>query len=92
MIAAAKGSGDICKHEPRSGKEDLRFGMFIYLNMATFEQREWGDPQASPQLFNPDHLDTDQRARAARSAGMTYGCLTTKHHAHERQADWCDAI
>ena len=59
---------------------DLRFGMFIHLNMATFEQREWGDPQASPQLFNPAHLDTDQWARAARSAGMTYGCLTTKHH------------
>ena len=32
---------------------DLRFGMFIHLNMATFEQREWGDPKASPQLFNP---------------------------------------
>ncbi|HET6841351.1 MAG TPA: alpha-L-fucosidase [Candidatus Angelobacter sp.] len=59
---------------------DLRFGMFIHLNMATFEQREWGDPQVSPQLFNPAHLDTDQWARAARSAGMTYGCLTTKHH------------
>jgi alpha-L-fucosidase len=59
---------------------DLRFGMFIHLNMATFEQREWGDPKASPKLFNPAHLDTDQWAQAARSAGMTYGCLTTKHH------------
>jgi alpha-L-fucosidase len=59
---------------------DLRFGMFIHLNMATFEQREWGDPKVSPQVFNPAHLDTDQWARAARSAGMTYGCLTTKHH------------
>jgi alpha-L-fucosidase len=59
---------------------DLRFGMFIHLNMATFQQREWGDPKASPQMFNPAHLDTDQWARAARSAGMTYGCLTTKHH------------
>ncbi|MBB5338942.1 alpha-L-fucosidase [Tunturiibacter gelidoferens] len=59
---------------------DLRFGMYIHLNMATFEQREWGDPKASPQLFNPAHLDTDQWAQAARSAGMTYGCLSTKHH------------
>jgi len=59
---------------------DLRFGMFIHLNMATYEQREWGDPKISPQVFNPANLDTDQWASAARSAGMTYGCLTTKHH------------
>jgi alpha-L-fucosidase len=59
---------------------DLRFGMYIHLNMATFEQREWGDPKASAALFNPKDLDTDQWARAARSAGMLYGCLTTKHH------------
>ena len=30
---------------------DLRFGMYIHLNMATFEQREWGDPKASPALL-----------------------------------------
>ena len=59
---------------------DLRFGMYIHLNMATYEQREWGDPKASPALFNPKELDTDQWARAAKSAGMAYGCLTTKHH------------
>ncbi|GGG71476.1 alpha-L-fucosidase [Edaphobacter dinghuensis] len=59
---------------------DLRFGAFLHLNMATFEQREWGDPKASPKLFNPAHLDTDQWAQAVRSAGMAYGCLTTKHH------------
>jgi alpha-L-fucosidase len=59
---------------------DLRFGMFIHLNMATFEEREWGDPKASPKLFNPARLDTDQWAEAAASANMGYGCLTTKHH------------
>ena len=56
---------------------DLRFGMYIHLNMATYEQREWGDPKTSPQLFNPVHLDTDQWAEAALSANMMYGCLTT---------------
>jgi len=59
---------------------DLRFGMYIHLNMATFEEREWGDPKASPQIFNPRGLDTDQWAKAALTAGMSYGCLTTKHH------------
>ncbi|KAF1007268.1 MAG: hypothetical protein GAK28_01907 [Luteibacter sp.] len=59
---------------------DLRFGMFIHLNMATFEEREWGDPTLSPMLFNPRHLDPTQWAKAAKSAGMGYACLTTKHH------------
>jgi alpha-L-fucosidase len=59
---------------------DLRFGMFIHFNMATFQDREWGDPKDSPSVFNPSNLDTEQWARAAESARMTWGCLTTKHH------------
>src|SRR5262252_9011850 len=50
---------------------DLRFGMFVHFNMATFQDREWGDPTASPDLFHPTALDTDQWAAAARSANMT---------------------
>ena len=59
---------------------DLRFGMFIHFNMATFQDREWGDPSAPPEMFHPTALDTDQWAEAAKSAGMTWGCLTAKHH------------
>ena len=59
---------------------DLRFGMFIHFNMPTFCPEDWCDPDASPELFNPVKLDCSQWAKAAKSAGMTYGCLTTKHH------------
>jgi len=59
---------------------DLRFGMFLHFNMATFQDREWGDPTGPTEAFDPTDLDTDQWAVAAKSAGMTYGCLTTKHH------------
>jgi alpha-L-fucosidase len=59
---------------------DLRFGMFLHFNMATFQDREWGDPTSSPDLFHPTALDTDQWAAAAQSANMTWGCLTTRHH------------
>jgi alpha-L-fucosidase len=59
---------------------DLRFGMFLHFNMATFQDREWGDPTASPELFHPTALDTDQWAAGAKSANMTWGCLTTRHH------------
>ncbi|KAB7771543.1 alpha-L-fucosidase [Xanthomonas maliensis] len=54
--------------------------MFIHLNMATFEEREWGDPTLSPKRFAPMQLDTAQWAQAAVSAKMGYACLTTKHH------------
>jgi alpha-L-fucosidase len=59
---------------------DLRFGMFLHFNMATFQDREWGDPDSAPDLFHPTALDTDQWASAAKSAKMTWGCLTTRHH------------
>jgi alpha-L-fucosidase len=59
---------------------DLRFGMFVHFNMATFQDREWGDPTAPVSQFDPSNLDTDQWAAAAKSARMTWGCLTTKHH------------
>ncbi|KAF8573809.1 glycoside hydrolase family 29 protein [Ramaria rubella] len=59
---------------------DLRFGMFIHFNMATFQNLEWGDPRGPGSLFNPTALDTDQWVSAAKDAGMTYACLTTKHH------------
>ena len=59
---------------------DLAFGMFLHFNMATFQDREWGDPTSSPELFHPTTLDTDQWAAAAKSANMTWGSITTRHH------------
>ena len=59
---------------------DLRFGMFIHFNMPTFANADWPDPDLPASTFNPTKLDCGQWARAARSAHMSYGCLTTKHH------------
>jgi alpha-L-fucosidase len=59
---------------------DLGFGMFIHYNIPTYMNDDWADPNASPEIFNPKKLNTDQWARAAKSANMSYGCLTTKHH------------
>lgn len=67
-------------HQLQQQFEDLRFGMFIHFNMPTYMNQDWPDPDASPSLFNPTKLDCNQWAEAALSAGMTYGCLTTKHH------------
>ncbi len=59
---------------------NLGFGMFIHYNIPTYMEDDWADPEASPEIFNPKKLNTDQWAIAAKSANMSYGCLTTKHH------------
>ncbi len=59
---------------------DLRFGMFIHYNIPTYMDQDWADPEASPSIFDPKKLDCNQWADAAKSANMSYGCLTTKHH------------
>jgi alpha-L-fucosidase len=67
-------------HDLQQQFVDLRFGMFIHFNIPTFMNQDWADPDAPVSLFNPGHLDCSQWARAAKSAHMRYGCLTTKHH------------
>ena len=59
---------------------DLRFGMFIHYNIPTYTPEDWPDPEAPASLFNPTRLDCSQWAKAAKSAHMSYGCLTAKHH------------
>lgn len=59
---------------------NLGFGMFIHYGMPTFMEQDWSDPNAPLELFKSPKLNADQWAKAAKSANMTYGCLTTKHH------------
>jgi len=79
-----KGAASLARGKPLLEQQqafvDLRFGLFVHLNQATFQDREWGDPAAPADTFNPTALDTDQWAEAALSANMTWGCLTAKHH------------
>jgi len=59
---------------------NLGFGMFIHYGMPTFMEQDWSDPYAALELFKSPKLNADQWAKAAKSANMSYGCLTTKHH------------
>jgi alpha-L-fucosidase len=72
---------------------DMKFGMFIHFNMSTFDRcccpscysvsGEWGYPASAsvvPDEFHPSKLDIGQWTRTAKSAGMHYMVLTTKHH------------
>ncbi len=60
---------------------DLRLGLFTHMSTGTFLNEDWGDPDASPEVFNPTKMDCGQWAKAAKSANMTWGCLSVKHHA-----------
>ena len=59
---------------------DLRFGMFIHFNIPTYANQDWPDPEMPASVFNPTKLNCNQWAKAAKSANMSYGCITTKHH------------
>ena len=60
---------------------DLKFGMFIHYNMATYTCEKWTKGYPDPSTFDPgvETIDTDAWADAAKSAGMKYAVLTVKH-------------
>lgn len=67
---------------------DLRFGMFLHFNSSTYEFAkiggDWAGEQREstfdPRSWDPSELDCNDWARAAKSAGMSFAVLTTKHH------------
>ncbi len=64
-----------------SGFLNLKFGMFIHYNMATYQNAQWAEGYPDPSEFNPgtETIDTDAWAEAAVAAGMKYAVLTAKH-------------
>lgn len=80
VLAQMKAVKPLPLHQLQQQFVDLRFGMFIHFNIPTYSTADWPDPETSASLFNPTDLDCEQWAKAAKSANMTYGALTTKHH------------
>ena len=83
MLATTSSAQTLSMQQLLSNHIDLRFGMFIHYNMNTYKPG-WGENRVSPTTFAPPsgdcHTFTDQWAKAAKSAGMKFGVLTTKHH------------
>lgn len=78
--ASAENFADVKPSPQQTHWQDLEFGVIVHFGTNTFLDREWGDGKASPSVFNPDHVDPAQWARAAKSAGARYLVLVAKHH------------
>lgn len=69
---------------------DARFGMFIHWGLyAQAARHEWvkknerisdADYQKYFEVFNPDLFDPKEWAKKAKTAGMKYAVITSKHH------------
>lgn len=70
--------------------QDMRFGMFIHWGPVTLTGREigWSRGKQTPvkeydalhKRFNPEKFNADEWVRIAKSAGMKYLIITSKHH------------
>ena len=60
--------------------QQLEFYSFVHFTVNTFTDKEWGDGNEKPQIFNPEKLDAEQWVKAVKAAGMKGMILTCKHH------------